>query len=111
MTKTLQSSKDTTRNFSNMAIWAAIEIKVGIICASLGLLPAFLDRHLPKGVLLSIIRLWSSTAQRENRPRSCARRNRSLAAQIPEVARTMHYQAMNSLRFSTLRERKELIIT
>ncbi|KAF2735644.1 hypothetical protein EJ04DRAFT_599748 [Polyplosphaeria fusca] len=60
------SNKDATRGISDMAIWAVIEINVGILCASATLLPAFFDRHWPKAINSSIVRFWAHTRSRKS---------------------------------------------
>ncbi|KAF2790392.1 hypothetical protein K505DRAFT_340454 [Melanomma pulvis-pyrius CBS 109.77] len=66
MTPILSSSLDATWNISRIALWAVIEVNVGIICASLTLLPAFLDRHWPKSFSSSLSRFWSYTISRQH---------------------------------------------
>ncbi|KAF2866145.1 hypothetical protein BDV95DRAFT_612014 [Massariosphaeria phaeospora] len=47
-TQDLVTSKDTTRNFSEMGFWAVIEVNVSMMCACLAVLPAFIEHHWPK---------------------------------------------------------------
>ncbi|KAM5447045.1 hypothetical protein MaudCBS49596_006226 [Microsporum audouinii] len=63
-TPVLQSSPDATWNISRLAVWAVIEANVGIFCGCLLLLPAFLDRHLPKSITSSIKGLFSTSNSR-----------------------------------------------
>ncbi|EGE08775.1 hypothetical protein TEQG_08818 [Trichophyton equinum CBS 127.97] len=64
-TPVLKSSPDATWNISRLAVWAVIEANVGIFCGCLLLLPAFLDRHLPKSIASSIKVLFSSSNSRK----------------------------------------------
>ncbi|OAL62460.1 hypothetical protein A7C99_7045 [Trichophyton rubrum] len=63
-TPVLKSSPDATWNISRLAVWAVIEANVGIFCGCLLLLPAFLDRHLPKSIASSIKGLFSTSNSR-----------------------------------------------
>ncbi|EFE32412.1 integral membrane protein Pth11-like, putative [Trichophyton benhamiae CBS 112371] len=63
-TPVLQSNPDATWNISRLAVWAVIEANVGIFCGCLLLLPAFLDRHLPKSIASSIKGLFSTSNSR-----------------------------------------------
>ncbi|KAF2113820.1 hypothetical protein BDV96DRAFT_578384 [Lophiotrema nucula] len=47
-TKVIATGLDLTRNMSNMAIWAIIEVNVSIICTCLMVLPAFFDHYWPR---------------------------------------------------------------
>ncbi|KAI1498013.1 hypothetical protein F5X99DRAFT_394875 [Biscogniauxia marginata] len=58
-TPILHSSHDATWNLSYISLWATLEVNVGIICACLMLLPAFLDRHFPTKTKSFLSRLWS----------------------------------------------------
>ncbi|KAK0701922.1 hypothetical protein B0T26DRAFT_735252 [Lasiosphaeria miniovina] len=57
-TQILWHDPDRSWNISTIAIWATLEVNVGIICSCMLLLPAFLQRHLPKSLKLSLSRLW-----------------------------------------------------
>ncbi|KAK2849620.1 hypothetical protein FQN49_005575 [Arthroderma sp. PD_2] len=63
-TPVLQSSPDATWNISRLAVWAVIEANIGILCGCLLLLPAFLDRHWPKGLTSSVKGLFSTSSSR-----------------------------------------------
>ncbi|KAL6836946.1 GPCR, PTH11-type [Trichoderma camerunense] len=59
MTPILHSSPDASWNLSKMSVWATVEVNVGLICACLMLLPAFLNHVLQGPVLDSMSRLFS----------------------------------------------------
>ncbi|PTB66043.1 GPCR, PTH11-type [Trichoderma citrinoviride] len=59
MTPILRSNPDASWNLSWMAVWATVEINVGLICACLMLLPAFLNHVLEGPILNSMSRLFS----------------------------------------------------
>ncbi|PGH12677.1 hypothetical protein AJ80_06620 [Polytolypa hystricis UAMH7299] len=59
MTPILNRSGDSTWNFSTIAVWAVVEIDVGILCACLTLFPAFLHHDWPKALRWSFTRcMW-----------------------------------------------------
>ncbi|KAL7807759.1 GPCR, PTH11-type [Trichoderma aethiopicum] len=59
MTPILRSNPDASWNLSWMAVWATVEINVGLICACLMLLPAFLNHVLEGPIMNSMSRLFS----------------------------------------------------
>ncbi|KAL6877132.1 GPCR, PTH11-type [Trichoderma novae-zelandiae] len=59
MTPVLRSNPDASWNLSKMAVWATVEINVGLICACLMLLPAFLNHVLQGPLIDSVSRLFS----------------------------------------------------
>ncbi|KAK3311924.1 hypothetical protein B0H66DRAFT_571266 [Apodospora peruviana] len=61
MTQILYANPDRTWNISSIAIWATLEVNIGIICSCLMFLPAFLHRHLPESTRYSLSRLWDYT--------------------------------------------------
>ncbi|KAK4212944.1 putative integral membrane protein Pth11-like [Rhypophila decipiens] len=60
MTKVLYVDPDRTWNISTIAIWATLEVNLGIICSCLMFLPAFFERYLPESTKTYLSRLWDS---------------------------------------------------
>ncbi|RYC56704.1 hypothetical protein CHU98_g9511 [Xylaria longipes] len=63
-TPSLRTSYDTTWTISNIIVWAALEVNVGILCSCFITLPAFLDRHLPRSSRF-FSRLFSFTSSKK----------------------------------------------
>lgn len=62
--------QSTGQRYLTYSIYSTIEVNVGLICACLMMLPAFLDRHLPPAVSESAARLWSYARDLTSRGRS-----------------------------------------
>ncbi|KAI8628367.1 hypothetical protein F5Y19DRAFT_486046 [Xylariaceae sp. FL1651] len=70
MTSFLQSSADATYNISKVALWAVIEINVGLMCSCLLLLPGFLRHHLPESTKSFIRSFIITRSKNKSNPNS-----------------------------------------
>ncbi|KAL7793171.1 hypothetical protein V8C37DRAFT_378668 [Trichoderma ceciliae] len=61
MTPILHSNPDASWNLSKISIWATVEVDVGLICACLMLLPAFLN-HILQGPFMDSMSCFFSNA-------------------------------------------------
>ncbi|KAF2682316.1 hypothetical protein K458DRAFT_57001 [Lentithecium fluviatile CBS 122367] len=87
-TPVLYSSLDASWNISEIAIWAVIEVNIGIICASSTTFPAFVDRHCPKAIRGPLARLWSYATSRKTTPTGSAKTTSGQCAAGPAPAQT-----------------------
>ncbi|KAI0812128.1 hypothetical protein GGR55DRAFT_640494 [Xylaria sp. FL0064] len=63
-TPSLRTSPDATWTISNIVVWAALEVNVGIICSCFTILPAFFERHTSSTTKDFLSRLFSSSSSK-----------------------------------------------
>ncbi|KAI0548666.1 hypothetical protein F4679DRAFT_573986 [Xylaria curta] len=64
-TPSLRTNPDATWTISNIIVWAALEVNVGIICSCFTTLPAFFDRHISLSTSNLLSHLFSPSSSKK----------------------------------------------